>query len=314
MTDRLHSFTLGDVVRENARWLPDTEAIVCGDDRLTYPEIETRTTKLANVLRDLGVEPGDRVAWLGLNCHRLFEFIFACSKAGAVAAPLNWRLSSVETAAILEDIRPKVIIGSSRPEFDEVNANARAVLPSAGWLSYDDGSYEQALDAASSVDPAQDDDDEAGVLIIMTAAFAGKPKAAVLTSRGIVQQDLMLGAVGGVKPMTETYLSSGPMFHIGVLLKAFALFHWGGLNVMIPRVDAEEVCRLIDREHCTSAFVFGPTIKEMAELNADGRYDLHSLNDVLGGTPPPELDRVVLDDVVPPTREPAPWRRRLWHQ
>jgi acyl-CoA synthetase (AMP-forming)/AMP-acid ligase II len=290
MTDRLHSFTLGDVVRENARWLPDTEAIVCGDDRLTYPEIDARTTKLANVLRDLGVEPGDRVAWLGLNCHRLFEFIFACSKAGAVAAPLNWRLSSAETAAILEDIRPKVIIGSSRPEFDEVNANARAVLPSAGWLSYDDGSYEAALENASSVDPAQDDDDEAGVLIIMTAAFAGKPKAAVLTSRGIVQQDLMLGAVGGVKPMTETYLSSGPMFHIGVLLKAFALFHWGGLNVMIPRVDAEEVCRLIDREHCTSAFVFGPTIKEMAELNADGRYDLHSLNDVLGGTPPPELD------------------------
>src|SRR5580692_7482877 len=139
MTDRLHSFTLGDVVRENARWLPDTEAIVCGDDRLSYPEIETRTTKLANVLRGMGVERGDRVAWLGLNCHRLFEFIFACSKAGAVAAPLNWRLSPVETAGILGDIRPKVIIGSSRPEFTEVNDNARSVLPSAGWLSYDDG-------------------------------------------------------------------------------------------------------------------------------------------------------------------------------
>jgi acyl-CoA synthetase (AMP-forming)/AMP-acid ligase II len=289
MTDRLHSFTLGDVVRENARWLPDVEAIVCGDDRLTYRTIDVRTTKLANVLRSMGVGRGDRVAWLGLNCHRLFEFVFACSKAGAIAAPLNWRLSPVETAAVLEDIEPKVIIGSSRPEFADVNDNARSALPSAGWLSYDDGSYEEALDGASSDDPAEDDDDQAGALIIMTAAFAGRPKAAVLTSRGIVQQNLMLGAVGGVKPMAETYLSSGPMFHIGVLLKAFALFQWGGRNVMIPRVDAAEVCRLIDRERCTSAFVFGPTIKEMAELNADGRYDLHSLNDVLGGTPPPEL-------------------------
>ena len=123
----------------------------------------------------------------------------------------------------------------------------------------------------------------------MTAAFTGRPKGALLTSKGIVQQDLVMAAVRLIDPAVDVYLSSGPMFHIGVLLKTFAIFHWGGKNVMIPRVDADVVCRLIADEHCTSAYVFAPTIRQLVEINANGEYDLTSLVDTVGGSPPEDI-------------------------
>jgi acyl-CoA synthetase (AMP-forming)/AMP-acid ligase II len=289
MTDRLHSFTLGDVTRDNARTFPDLEALVCGDTRLTFPEVDDRVTRTACLLRDLGVQPGDRVVWIGLNCHRLLELIYACAKAGAIATPLNWRLKPDELAWIVEKVRPAVVIASAREELAEANAAARAAAPGAAWVMHDDGSYEARLAAVNPVDPELDLDDEMPVLQIMTAAFAGRPKGALLTSKGIVQQDLVLAAVRLIDPGDDVYLSSGPMFHIGVLLKTFAIFHWGGKNVMIPRVDADEICRLVDAERCTSAYVFAPTIRQMVESNGDGRYDLKSLVDTVGGVPPDDI-------------------------
>lgn len=289
MTDRLHSFTLGDVSRDNARSFPETVAVVCGDARLTYPAFDERVDRVATLLGQRGVGVGDRVVWIGLNCHRLLELLFACAKLGAIAAPVNWRLTAGEYAGIIEDTGPAAILTSGDPELAEVNAAARELAPDATWIVHDDPAYEAELAALDPVDPEQDADDELPVLQIMTAAFAGRPKGALLTSRGIVTQDLVLAGVGMVAPGQETYLSAGPMFHIGVLLKTFGIFHWGGTNVIIPRAEAEDICRLVDRERCTSAYVFPPTMRQMVELNADGRFDLSSLRDTVGGVPPDDL-------------------------
>jgi acyl-CoA synthetase (AMP-forming)/AMP-acid ligase II len=288
MTDRLHSFTLGDVARDNARSLPDTVAVVCGDVRHTYPDVDARADRVATLLAQRGVGVGDRVVWIGLNCHRLLELIFGCAKLGAIASPVNWRLTASEYEGIVGDTRPAAVLTSGDAEFAKVNEAVRALVPDAAWIVHDDPAYEADLAALEPVDPEQDTDDELPVLQIMTAAFAGRPKGALLTSRGIVTQDLVLAGVGMVSPGEETYLSAGPMFHIGVLLKTFGIFHWGGTNVIIPRADTDEICRLIDRERCTSAYVFPPTMRQIVDANQDGRYDLSSLRDTVG-VPPDDL-------------------------
>jgi long-chain acyl-CoA synthetase len=307
MTDRLHSFTLGDIVRENSRTLATMTALVCDDAHLTYADIEDRVNRMASVLGELGVERGDRVAWLGLNCHHLFELIFACSKLGAVATPLNWRLTAVEVARIFEDIRPSVVIADGGPDFTEVRSIAAETLPDAPILVHDDGTYEDRLGSVAPVDPERDDDDEMPVLQIMTAAFAGRPKGALLTSRGIVQQNLMHAAVGNIHPVSDVYLGSGPMFHIGVLLRTFAIFHWGGTNVIVPRVEPHELCRLIERERCTMAFLFAPTIRQLVEVNAKATYDLSSLTDAGAGVPPDDVAEAWygMTSCVPPARPPT---------
>jgi long-chain acyl-CoA synthetase len=78
------------------------------------------------------------------------------------------------------------------------------------------------------------------------------------------------------------YLNSGPMFHIGGLRRTLAVAHSGGRNVFCRRVDATELCRVIDAERCTHAFLQTPTMAQMVTANSDHRFDLKSLRSVGG--------------------------------
>jgi acyl-CoA synthetase (AMP-forming)/AMP-acid ligase II len=98
------------------------------------------------------------------------------------------------------------------------------------------------------------------------------------------------------------YLNCGPLFHVATFMTTLATFVSGGTNVFTPRVDAHELCRLIVSERCTGAFVIGPTVDQIIELNADGRYDLSSLR-TFGGRP--EWSAMVTVDSSPWGRHPA---------
>ena len=77
---------------------PQNTAIVCKGARFTYGQFADRAARLAGALRKAGVKPGDRVAFMGLNCHRLLEAYYGVLEAGAVLLPLNIRLSPQELA------------------------------------------------------------------------------------------------------------------------------------------------------------------------------------------------------------------------
>src|SRR5580692_1792653 len=82
---------------------PDNTAVVCGDHRYTYAQFADRAVRLAGALRARGVKPGDRVAFLSPNCHRLLEAYYGVLEAGAALLPLNIRLAPAELAYILND-------------------------------------------------------------------------------------------------------------------------------------------------------------------------------------------------------------------
>jgi long-chain acyl-CoA synthetase len=82
--DLLHALTLGDVLREHRRSYPTRTAVVDGDTRLTWPELDDRVNQLANALLAHEVAAGDRLLWLGQNSGRLIELLLAAAKVGAV--------------------------------------------------------------------------------------------------------------------------------------------------------------------------------------------------------------------------------------
>src|ERR1700686_4207028 len=82
---------------------PRRTAVVCNQDSFTYAEFADRARRLAGGLRQAGVLPGDRVAFLSTNCHRLLEAYYGVLEAGAVLLPLNIRLTPGELAYILND-------------------------------------------------------------------------------------------------------------------------------------------------------------------------------------------------------------------
>src|SRR4051794_7355747 len=90
---------------------PERIGVVDGDLRLDYATFAARCDRLAHALpAELGVRPGDRVAWLSGNVHELLEAYFGVLQAGAILLPLNVRLAGPELQAIVADCRPTVLV------------------------------------------------------------------------------------------------------------------------------------------------------------------------------------------------------------
>jgi acyl-CoA synthetase (AMP-forming)/AMP-acid ligase II len=301
---RLHDLTLGDVLRENRRSYPGKAALVCGSDRHTYPAMDDRVNRLANALLADGVGRGDRVLWLGQNCHRVLEALLAAAKIGAVFCPVNWRQTAEELRFVVDDVDARVVIWQQE-EIGEAASGARANATSKGrWLQHDaggDGSYETFLASGAPDDPDLDIDPADPVLMLYTAAFAGRPNGALLSHTAITTQDMVIGMLQEITG-AYVYLNSGPLFHIATFMTTLATFHFGGTNVFTRRVDAEELCRIIAVERCTGAFLLPPTIDQIVAVNRYGKYDLKSLRTYPGK---PEWTEMITVDTSAWARHPG---------
>ena len=305
--DALHTLTLGDVLAEHRRSLPRGTALVCGSVRLTWPEADERVNRLANALRSEGFGPRDRLLWLGQNCHRVLEGLLAAARLGGVFCAVNWRQSAAELDFVIRDIDAHTVVWQEA----EIGAIVREARESSGskaiWLQHDidaadgPGGYEAFLSTGGPSDPAIEVDPSEAVLQMYTAAFAGVPNGALLSHTAILTQDLVLAALQGLDT-DYVYLNSGPLFHIATFMTTLATFHLGGTNVFTPRVDPEELCRIIEAERCTGAFLVPPTISQILEVNRDGRYDLSSLR-TFGGAP--QWNEMITVDSSPWGRSPG---------
>src|SRR5512135_1148601 len=85
------------------------EGVVCEGQRFTYGEFCRRVRKMNRALTALGVQKGERVAYLGYNCHRLLELFYAPPMGGAILEPLNIRLAARDFEYILKESTPKVL-------------------------------------------------------------------------------------------------------------------------------------------------------------------------------------------------------------
>src|SRR6266487_3850893 len=90
-------------LRHAEQQYPDNTAVVCGDKRFTYAQFAARVSRLAGALRECGIEPGERVAFLSLNCHRFLEAYYGVLEAGAVLLPMNIHLAPHELAHALNE-------------------------------------------------------------------------------------------------------------------------------------------------------------------------------------------------------------------
>lgn len=276
----LFSITLDAVLDEHARSHPNQMAIADGDLHLTYPQLRDRVDQMANAMEKAGVVSGDRILWLGQNSFRILELMLACARLGAMVCPANWRNSAGELAFVVEDLEPKIVFWQVE-EVGEVVAAAReqASFKNARWIQHDcagDDSYEGFLAAGEKTVRSPSIDADLPVLMIYTAAFGGRPNAAMLSQRALICQNQVMTLIQGFT-CASAYLVSGPLFHIGTYKFMTACFHAAGKNVFVRRTDAQTLCEVISTERCTSGLLVTKTMLEMAELNRDGRYDLRSL-------------------------------------
>jgi acyl-CoA synthetase (AMP-forming)/AMP-acid ligase II len=272
--------TFGDISRAHRRSFPDRVAVIDGKERLTWPELDDRTNKVANMLIERGVAPGDRVLWLAQSSSCLLELLVGCAKVGAMICPANWRLSGDELAFVIDDFDPKVIVWQEE-EIGAAVSHARvATSNQATWLQFDGegtGSYEEALEPASDVDLEIEVPADSPLLVIYTAAFTSRPNGSMLTHRNLLSMGMASSRVTDADH-TSVFLNSGPLFHIGNFqFEAIPVLMHGGTNIFIRRVDPVEILQILADEGATSAFLMPPTIMKIKELNAEEDRDISRL-------------------------------------
>src|SRR2546421_10531914 len=112
--------------------------------------MDDRVNRLANALLAEGFGPGDRILWLGQNCHRVLEALLAAAKVGGVCCPVNWRQTAQELEFVINDVDARVVIWQDEEIGDAVRAARDASGSKALWLQHDgdattEGSYESFL-------------------------------------------------------------------------------------------------------------------------------------------------------------------------
>lgn len=264
---------------------PEKTAVVCRDQRFTYAELAERARRLAGALRDVGVGPGDRVAFLSLNCHRLLEAYYGVLEAGAVLLPLNIRLAPSELAHILNDSGAKALFLQQEfvPLVDAFRKSVPAIqsffvldsAPQLPWLSPQ--SYEEMLAAATphQADITQFDENSLAELFY-TSGTSANPKGVMLTHRNIYLHALSV-CINFRTKADAVQLHTIPLFHANGWGTAHSVTLVGGRHIMLGRFTCAEVFRLIERERVDSLSLV--PIMATALVNSPDRqkYDLSSV-------------------------------------
>ena len=278
-------------LRHAEQQYPHAEAVVCSKDRFTYAQFAGRVARLAGALRQSGVQPGDRVAFLSSNCHRLLEAYYGVVEAGAILLPLNIRLSSQELAYILNDSGAKLLFLQN--QFLELAASFREKLRTPrsfvlldaahgpSWVS--PAGYETLLSEAAPfrAEIAAIDEDSVAEMFY-TSGTSADPKGVMLTHRNVYLHALHT-AVGGHTKAGAVELHTIPLFHANGWGVAHFLTMLGGKHVMVPRFDPVEIFRLIQDEgaqHCALVPAMATALVNCPERS---KYGLSSLERVTMG-------------------------------
>jgi len=271
---------------------PRKLAIVCDHVRLTYAEFAERTRRLAGAIRKAGIKPGDRVAFLSGNCHRLLEAYYGVLEAGAVLLPLNIRLAPLELAFILNDSGAKLLFLES--QFLEtancfrssVSGIQKYILldgePQANWLSPQN--YEEHLAAATPYRAEVKDFDEDSLAeLFYTSGTSANPKGVMLTHRNVYLHALNV-AINFNSSRDTVELHTIPLFHANGWGVAHSLTYVGATHVMIHRFDPVEVFRLIQKERVQACSLVPTMATALVNCPERQKYDLSSLQRInLGG-------------------------------
>jgi long-chain acyl-CoA synthetase len=282
----------------------DKEAVVAGEERLTFVQLNAAATALAGVLAGgWGIGKGDRVAIAMRNCPSWIACYMAVVKAGGIAVLVNGWWLDEEMAHALRLTEPKLIIADQ--------TRAKRVDASGVWLP----TVALAVDSplGKALEPLMEKggdaplpqilpDDDATILF--TSGSTGLAKGAVSTHRavttGVYTYAMGLMTLLGImesegRPPANPpkTLVNVPLFHVTgevpVMLNSFVI---GRTMVLMPKWDAGEALKLIEKEKITY-FVGVPTMSlELMQHPDRDKYDLSSLTDVAAGGAPRPVSHV----------------------
>lgn len=304
------AFLLSQLLTRNAERTPDKTAVVCRGERLTYGELECQSNRLARVLIDAGVRPGDRVGLYFPKSVRSLVSMFGVLKAGAAYVPVDPQAPSPRVATVLGDCEPAAVItttqhlarlGTSLPasvratvlaDTTTLDASAPArVLP---WTALD-AQLDRPLSLAGRVESDL-------AYILYTSGSTGVPKGVMLTHRNALTFIDWCAETFAIR--ADDRLSNHAPLHFD--LSVFDVYNAIGAGASVHIIHEEmavfpvSVARFMATEALTVWYSVPSALVQLLQRGSLARHPLPSLRLVLyAGEPFPVKHLRALTEALP---------------
>ncbi len=285
--------SLADITRTQAADRGDKPALICDDRTLTYSELHTESSQVANALLAAGAGSQDRVGFIAKNVAEYFTLTFGAAKINAVTVAVNWRLAPPEMSYILDNAAAKVVIIEEEflGHLDRMDLPLDPLIvvvgDGGGRLEYSDW-----IDGQPTTDPAYPStEDDTGVQLY-TSGTTGLPKGAELSNRNFFS---IVGPVCGMIGLNEdsVVLHVLPMFHIGGSGVSIVGLFSGCTNVVHRDVDPGRIFADIPGYGVTAAFMVPALLQVLPIIPGASDVDFSSLETILYGASPISEDVLV---------------------
>ena len=272
------------------RLYPAREAVVDGNERLSYQQFLDRCDRWSSALQSLGVKQGDRVVYIAPNTHAQLESFYAVPQIGAVLVPVNYRLTADDFSYIINHSGARVVCAHAdyldvvdriRPQLEHVEHFVALEGTQPRWLE-----YERLVEAATSRFKAVSISEHDLLTINYTSGTTSRPKGVMITNR-----NAYMNVVGTLihLPMTaaDRYLWTLPMFHANGWTYVWLVTAVGAVHVCLRKVDPVQAFRLMASEGITALCAAPTVLISLANVADDVRKTApKGIRVVTAGAPP----------------------------
>ena len=269
-------YTFADPLNRGVRIARHDEALVDGETRYSYAELESRCRRLVGGLYGIGLEPQDRVAILAANSGPYLEAYLGLPAGNLVIVPLNTRHAEPELRYALEDSGARVLLTDRDP------GGLTDVVEHV--VSIPDG-YAPLLAGADERELGAEVTSETLAGLFYTGGTTGASKGVMLSHGNLIANAFHMMVTQPLLP-GDRFAVIAPMFHAAGSFAVLATIWTGGCHVMLPVFDPEAAVDLVEREAITATLIVPTMLAAMADAQLANPRDTSSLRELgHGGSP-----------------------------